>query len=127
MKTAWERLGQASDWAAIASRQAQLPDSGYAQLLMQQPLFQGAAMLYGPRPHPLLLDGDQLAQVQSCDPSQMSSARHTMDFSLFVPKADASVWLRRLRVQRRLQTLAQLQQAQVPQRNRPSWQRSSLH
>lgn len=54
LETAWRRLGAASDWESVAAQQAMLSDKAYQALLAEQPLFAGAAMVYGPRGHPLL-------------------------------------------------------------------------
>ena len=54
LEAAWRRLGAASDWESVAAQRALLGDVAYSALLAAQPLFSGAAMVYGPRQHPLL-------------------------------------------------------------------------
>ena len=67
LEAAWRRLGAASNWASVAAQQAMLSDGAYQALLAEQPLFAGAAMLYGPRRHPLLDAGDGLQNVRAPD------------------------------------------------------------
>ena len=57
LATAWRRLGGASEWEVIAAKRALLSDGAYQALLAAQPLFAGAAMVYGQSRHPLLNDG----------------------------------------------------------------------
>ena len=63
LRAAWRRLGTASEWGSIAGSRAQLTETAYARLLAAQPLFEGAAMVYGPTPHPLLPDSRAIAEV----------------------------------------------------------------
>ena len=68
LETAWRRLGAASDWESVGAQQAMLSDRAYQALLAEQPLFAGAAMVYGPRRHPLLEGEGGLIAVR--DPLQ---------------------------------------------------------